>query len=161
MYKVFALVEVQMHGGDNLKYWLSSKTHAATSRACCCTCRWLIACAVASIAKDLAVCRAERAAAVAYRGCHTHSCLGVHPVSLTVDKAHRHLQTHAMPFTPLHFLQSQLSVACGGTILIIRGNVILAAHVPKASPPVRCFSQPIQAAHYHRMSLIRIFVITL
>ena len=146
-YKVFRIVEVQMHGVDDFKHCLSSTTHAATSRARCCTCRWLIACSVTGIATDLAVCCAESATTVAHGGRHAHSCFGVHPVSLTVYKAHRHLQTHAKPLTPLRFRQSQPPVACCGTILIITDDVISKACVPKASPPMRCFSQPIHAVH--------------
>ena len=43
---------------------------------------------------DLAVGGAQRASALAHRGCHAHACFGVHPVRLAVHKAHRHLRAH-------------------------------------------------------------------
>ncbi len=49
---------------------------------------------VLELLTDLAIGGAQLATALAHRGRHTHACFGVHPVCLTIHKAHRHLRAH-------------------------------------------------------------------
>ena len=74
----------------------------------------------------LAVSRAQRAAALAHRGCDTHSCLGIHPVCLPIHKAHRHLHHRCMIYQ-LWSQQSLYAKIIGtiitGALRLSRGNI--------------------------------------